>query len=192
MKIPPRINHEFDDPPRAVGEEIPLDLERWGRNNPPDGKSRWMQLSDGFWTPWHRAQAQLTLARQQVTALQQERDALPDYSVVCEGCMRGLGTSMYGGFGKGEPWHHDGQRRFFCTTEPTKDVVSRAMHTNGVRGVESSFAAEEWRAASQEMHESGNSSWIGVVHIAVGNIRARAEAAEQQVKDLTAQLSETP
>ena len=38
-------------------------LERWGRNNPPHSAPEWMRMEDGYWTPWHMAQAELDRLR---------------------------------------------------------------------------------------------------------------------------------
>ncbi len=64
------------DPPRAVGEETPLDkaMARIYDAGPRDGFVPAMLWQD-FLT-LRKELAQLTLARQQVTALQQERDKL--------------------------------------------------------------------------------------------------------------------
>ncbi len=37
-------------------------LERWGRNNPPHSASEWIRMDDGYWTPWHLADAALRAA----------------------------------------------------------------------------------------------------------------------------------
>jgi len=105
----------------------------------------------------------------------------------CEGCIRGLGIFMRGDFTK--RWHSIDGRDVLCTTEDTTDTVSRAMHVNGVRGVEACFSKEEWEAASNEMHDSGNSSWVGIVRIAVENIRiGRADKLSEKISALAQEM----
>jgi hypothetical protein len=106
----------------------------------------------------------------------------------CDGCARGLRTFRRGPNMETERWHWDGQAEFRCSgffanwnMSASADYCSREMHANMVRGVEACFTRTEWAAASAEMHESGNSSWVGVVVIAVRNLRERSESAQSAV-----------
>jgi hypothetical protein len=81
-------------------------------------------------------------------------------------------------------WHNDGKDEWRCSAfwanwgkdSEVKDMVSREMHANSIRAVESCFTPDEWEAASKEMHDSGNQSWCGVVRIAVRNLRDREQS----------------
>ena len=98
----------------------------------------------------------------------------------CEGCTRGYLAFRGGGHGMDRDWHRfpDGTEQP-CTTPEDAKQVSHAMHANMVRLVEAAFTKEEWAAASDEMHDSGNSSWCGVVRIAVRNLREAVPPAPE-------------
>lgn len=66
-------------------------------------------------------------------------------------------------------------------SEPT---VSRELLDNTIAGVRRIFSDAEWDRASAEMHESGNSSWVGVVRIAIDALRATLAEREREIAEL--------